>query len=379
MSTPETATGAFAIVPRTGRARAAWQSLRIVPLLEPRQTVSRAMRATVYLSALFLAGVLSVALLVWAGVPAGDLWRELSSVAFNSPRALASVLAQTAPLVVAGLATSIAFRVGFWNIGIEGQMILGAVLATAVAVYDIGPEPLRLPLMALAACLGGMAWIAGPGWLKARLSMSEVITTLLLNYVAFNLLLHLLYGPWQDPASRFPHSEQFAAAERLPRLGWQNLTWSVPLAAGLALALWWVMSKSRLGYLLDLLRHNRHMAHALGVPVAGISIAAVLGSGAVGGLAGFTIVAGIESRLTQDFFVGYLFSGILIAFLARNNPVGVVVAAFFLATLMMLGQSLQVFFGIPFALIRLIQAIFIISVAGSEFFLGYRMHWRRAA
>ncbi|MCR9126689.1 MAG: ABC transporter permease [Rhodobacteraceae bacterium] len=352
---------------------------RLVPILERRQTVPDLLRVAVYAISLLLAAALSVGLLALWDVPPAELFREIATVAFSSPRALGSVLVQTAPFVVAGLATAIAFRANFWNIGLEGQMILGAICASAVAINDIGPETLRLPLMALAACLGGMLWIAGPGYLKHRLGVNEVITTLLLNYVAFNLLLHLLYGPWKDPVSAFPHTEQYETFEKLAPLGWQKLTWALPLAGMLALALWWVYSISRIGYLTDMMRANPDMARAVGVPVLGLSLAAILGSGAVGGLTGFVIAAGIEGRMTQDFFVGYLFSGVLIAFLGRNHPVGVVLFSMFMAILLLVGQSLQVFFGTPFALVRLAQAIFILCVAGSEFFLTYRMHWKGAA
>jgi ABC-type uncharacterized transport system permease subunit len=107
-----------------------------------------------------------------------------------------------------------------------------------------------------------------------------------------------------------------------------------------------------------------------------LSIWAILASGAVGGLTGFTIASGIEFRMTRDFFSGFLFSGVLIAFLGRNHPLGVVIVATFLAVLVLLGQSLQVFYQVPFALVQLIQAVFIICAAASEFFLTYRMHWR---
>ena len=353
--------------------------LRLVPLLETRQNVPDSLFILVYALSLAAAAAISMMLLALSGVSPSDLGREIATVAFSSPRALGSVLAQTAPLLTAGLATAIAFRANFKNIGIEGQMIFGAIFASAVAVYDIGPEQTRLVLMAVAAAIGGMLWIAGPGYLKQRLGINEVITTLLLNYVAFNLLLHLLYGPWKDEVSSFPHTEQFEMFERLPMLGWQNLTWTLPLAGVLAAVTWWIFSFSRVGYLIDLMQSNRDMARAAGVPVLALLTAAILGSGAVGGLTGFAIAAGVEFRMTQDFFTGYLFSGILIAFLGKNHPLGVVVFAFLMAVLILLGQSLQVFFGLPFALVQLIQAIFIICVASSEFFLTYRMHWLRAA
>ncbi|MEM9105572.1 MAG: ABC transporter permease [Pseudomonadota bacterium] len=354
-------------------------SLRLVPLLERRSNIGDLERFCIYGGSLLCAAMISIGLLSMAGVPPRALGAEIAAVAFSSPRALGSVLAQTAPFLIAGLATAIAFRATFWNIGLEGQMIFGAICASAVAIYDIGPEWFRLPLMMIAAATGGMLWIAGPGYLKLRIGVSEVITTLLLNYVAFNLLLNQLYGPWQDPVSRFPHTEAFEAAERMPSLGWESLSWVLPFAVILMLALWWVYSISRVGYLTDLMRSNRDMARAVGVPVLGLSVAAILGSGAVGGLTGFAITTGVEGRMTQDFFTGELFSGVLIAFLGRNHPLGVTFFAFFMAVLLLLGQSLQVFFQVPFSVVQLVQALFIICVASSQFFVTYRMHWRRAA
>lgn len=354
-------------------------NFRLVPLLERRQRVADWERLSVYIGSLLVAALLSVIILAFVGVAPSDLAREVSAIVFSSPRAFGSVLAQTAPFLIAGLATAIAFRARFWNIGLEGQMIMGTIGASVIALYDVGPEALRLPLMAIAAAVGGMLWIAGPGALKMRLGVNEVITTLLLNYVAFNILLHLVYGPWQDPVSRFPHTELYEVAERLPSLGWQNLSWALPLAGILTLILWWLYSASRIGFLTDVLRSNAQMAFAMGVPVTALSVGAILGSGAVGGLTGFVLSAGTEGRMTQDFFAGYLFSGILIAFLGRNHPLGVAFFAFFMAVLLLVGQSFQIFFQIPFALIQLIQALFILCVAASEFFLTYRMHWRGAA
>lgn len=353
--------------------------LRLVPILERRSGVSDLERVGVYAASLIVAALFSVGLLALVGVAPAALGSEIAAVAFSSPRALGSVLAQTAPFLIGGLATAIAFRANFWNIGLEGQMIFGAICASVVAIYDIGPEVLRLPLMMVAAAAGGMLWIAGPGYLKLRIGVSEVITTLLLNYVAFNLLLNQLYGPWQDPVSRFPHTEAYDAVERMPALGWENLTWALPFAGILMLILWWIYSVSRVGYLTDLMRSNPEMARALGVPVFGLSVAAILGSGAVGGLTGFAITTGVEGRMTQDFFTGYLFAGVLIAFLGRNHPLGVAVFAFFMAILLLVGQSLQVFFQVPFSVVQLVQALFIVCVAGSQFFLTYRMHWRGAA
>jgi ABC-type uncharacterized transport system permease subunit len=320
---------------------------------------------------------ISTAVLVWAGLGLGDLANEFVMSILSDSQNLANVLIQMAPLLIAGLAAAVAFRVRFWNIGIEGQMIFGSIAATLVAITDFGPESLRLGTMFIAAALGGLGWMIVPVFLKLRLGISEVISTLLLNYVALNFLLHLLYGSWQDPKSSFPHSQQYDVAERLMPLGWENVTLALPLALALALLLWWGLNISRFGFFTRFVHANPMMAKAIGVPVLGVTLAAALSSGALSGIAGFAISAGIEYRMTQSFFFGYGFSGILIGFLARNNPIAVIFVAFFVAILFVAGQSLQVFYQIPGAMVQLIQAIIVISVAAAEFFIRHRLKWTR--
>ncbi len=345
--------------------------------LEMRQRIGWPLQAAMVTAALagglFIAGLI----LVWAGVEPSALFNEFVLSIFGSSSSMGSVMVQAAPLILAGLGAAIAFQVRFWNIGIEGQMIFGAIAATLVAITDIGPPGVRLVLMAIAAALFGMAWIAVPALLRLKLGVNEIISTLLLNYVAFNFLLHLLYGGWKDPKSAFPNSEQFEDFERLPKLGWETVDWGLPLALLLALVLWWLLSRSRFGFFMRFINANEKMAFATGVPVLAVTLSAVLLSGALAGLAGFVVSAGIQSRLTQGFFIGYGFSGILIAFLARNNAIASAIVAVFVAVLFVAGQSLQVFYQIPAATVQLIQAIIVMTVAASEFFIRHRLRWLR--
>ena len=345
--------------------------------LEIRQHVSPLRQTLVLLGGLLVGLLATAVVLMFAGVTLSGIYQEFVLSIFSSPRSLSAVLVQAAPLLVVGLSAVVAFRVRFWNIGIEGQMIFGSIFATFVAINNIGPESLRLPLMLVAAALGGVFWILVPALLKLRLGINEIISTLLLNYVAFNFLLYLLYGAWKDPRSSFPNSEQYEAAERLPMLGWQNVSWALPLALILALLIWWLLNVSRFGFYARFVDANPKMAAAVGVPIALVTLVSALMSGGISGIAGFVVSAGIEGRMTQSFFLGYTFSGILIAFLARNNPLIAILVALFVGVLFVAGQSLQVFYQIPGSMVQLIQAIIVISVAASEFFVRHRVHWVR--
>lgn len=343
--------------------------------VEIRQHASARLQAAALAGGLAAGIACACAILVGAGVGLADLAQEFVVSILTSPESLAAVLIQAAPLAIVGLGAAFAFRVRFWNIGLEGQMIIGAVIATAVSLADLGPEPVRLILMACAAALGGAAWMLAPVLLRLRIGLNEIISTLLLNYVALNLLLHLLYGPWQDPATSFPNSALFDASERLAEIGWQNLNWGLALALALVLAGAWLVGGSRVGFLMRVAGDNPRMGRALGLPMTGTVLAATLLSGALAGMAGFVICAGAEHRLTQSFATGYGFSGILIAFLARNTPLGVLVAASLVGVLFVAGQSLQVFYQIPGSAVQLIQAVIVLCVAASDFFVRHRLRW----
>jgi general nucleoside transport system permease protein len=327
--------------------------------------------------ALFLSGSLavglaiSVAILAVAGISPLELAGELVGV-FNAD-SLRAVLVQAAPLMLVGLAASLAFRIGFWNLGLEGQMLFGGIFATGVSVYEIGPPQTRLLLMGVAAAVGGALWCLLAGVLKIRFRVNEIIATLLLNYVAVYFLYHLLYGAWQDARSAFPQSTPYRPFERLYDIGFGiNSGLIVAIVAIIVAA--WLVHFSRLGFYMRLISANRNMARVLGIPILTVTLWTVGISGACAGLAGFVNVTSQEGRLTQSFAGGYVFSGVLIAFLSRNDPIVVAVVGFLIAVLFIIGQTLQVFYQIPFTMVQMIEAIIVMSVASSEFFIRHRIH-----
>lgn len=356
--------------PEAGAARQPWAARRYA--LEIRQHMAWHWQALILAAAIGMGLLLSAAILVAAGVPAAELANEFIVQTFLDGQNFRAVLFQAAPMILVGLAGAMAFRARFWNLGLEGQMIWGAIGATAVSFFEIGPPSLRLPLMFVAALAAGLLWVLGPALLKLRLGVNEIISTLMLNYMAANFLLHLVYGSWKDPKDNFPYSPQFRAFERLPDL-FAGVNSAIGLAAIVALLGWWLVGVSRAGLYLRFVDANPRMAQAAGVPVARVIYGAVLLSGAMAGLAGFAVAAGQEGRLTQAFYQGYGFSGILIAFLARNNPLAASVVALMVAALFVTGRSLQVFYQVPFSMVQLIQAVIVVCVASSDFFIRHRL------
>jgi ABC-type uncharacterized transport system permease subunit len=370
---PDQTTGA--IIPNPSAAPNPEMRRKPRLILELRLDMPFWARSLITLSAVLLGLVISATILALAGVAPSSLVTEFVST-IADPQSLRAVLNQSAPLILVGLAASIAFRARFWNLGLEGQMIMGGIAATAISLGKVGPEDTRIGLMALAALVAGMAWVAIPLALKVLLRINEIITTLLLNYVAQYALYDLLFGAWKDPADSFPHAAPFSAAERLPVLaGW--LQFGMIIAFLIVLLAFWLLQVSRAGFYLRFIHANAVMADHMGVQTVRIVGAVVLASGAIAGLAGFVIPSGMEGRLTQGFFEGYGFSGVLIAFLAQSNPLAAGIVAVLVATLFVIGQSLQIFYQIPFAMVQLIQAIIVMCVAGADFFVRHRLILQR--
>jgi ABC-type uncharacterized transport system permease subunit len=317
---------------------------------------------------------LSALILIAMGVPPGDLLQSTVVGTLLNPDDLHSVLEQAGPLILVSVGACCAFRAGFWNLGLEGQMTLGGVAATAVSLFGIGPLALRLPVMAVCAMAAGIAWVWLAVWLKRRFAINEIISTLLMNYIAYDFMLHLLYGAWKDPTDSFPHSAPFAAAERLPAFGW-GVSGGLVLALAAAALAWYALQTSRLGLYLRFVQANPAMARANGIPVDRVVLLAVLASAAYAGLGGFAVVSGIEGRLTESFQTGFGFSSILIAFLARSNPLGAVIAALLVAMLFVASQGLQVFYEVPISIVQLIQALVVMCIAGSEFAVRHRLRF----
>jgi general nucleoside transport system permease protein len=357
-----------------GSRAARWRFGRIN--LEVRQSIPAWQQALVLAGSIIAGLLISALILILAGVEPSALINEFVVETLTDAENFRSILFQAAPLIIVGLSAAVAFRVRFWNLGIEGQMIWGAIAATYVSLYGIGPDFARLPLMMLFAVLGGIFWVMIPTILRLKLRVSEIISTLLLNYVALNFLLHLVYGPWQDRKDAFPHSPQFRAFERLPEVGW-GISSALVLALLFTVLTAWLVRSTRFGFYTKFVHDNDRVALAVGVPTRAVVLISVLVSGALSALAGFVIASAQEGRLTQSFYEGYGFSGILIAFLARNNPVGAMIVGFLVAVLFVSGRGLQVFYQIPFAMVQLIQAIMVIAVAASEFLMRHRLHWLR--
>ena len=192
-------------------------------------------------------------------------WRASSTA-----DSLHAVLVQAAPLMLVGLGASLAFRIGFWNLGLEGQMLFGGIFAGGVSIYEIGPPTTRLLLMAAASAIGGGLWCLLAGLLKLRFRVNEIIATLLLNYVAVYFLFHLLYGAWQDAKTAFPQSTRFHPFERLGDIGF-GINLGLLISIGAILVAAWLIHFSRVGFYMRFISANPNVATVAGVPIRAVT------------------------------------------------------------------------------------------------------------
>lgn len=311
-----------------------------------------------------------------AGVDPLAAYAEALSASFGSGFGLAETAVKAIPLILTGLAVLLPARMRLWNIGAEGQLQLGAIGATWVALWTpLGSSPLAVPAVLLGGMAAGAAWGLIPGALRARLSVNETITTLLMNYVALLGVDFLIYGPWRDPASRgFPLSATFPPAAHLPILvpGTRvHLGLALALASALAVAIG--LARTRWGYEMRVIGDNPEAARYAGIALARRTLVVMGIAGALAGLAGAGEAAGIAGRLQRGLSPGYGYTAIIVAWLARLNPLAVVVVAVLLGGLYLGGDALQISFGLPLAMVNMLQGLIFFFVLAGEALAGYRV------
>lgn len=296
-----------------------------------------------------------------AGAALGALWRG----AFGSWYAFTSAtLVRSVPLVLIGLGICVAFRAGAFNIGAEGQFYAGAVAATWAGLH-VGslPAPFAILVVWAAAAAGGGLWAALPAWLKLRFGVLEVISTLLLNFVAEGLVSWMVQGPLQEAKGIYPQSDAIALSARLPAIPGTRLHLGFAVALLLAAGLGYLLRRTWWGFAVVVSGAGPRAAEVIGrVPVPAVSAIALIVSGVLAGLAGGVEVGGVSYALFQNLSPGYGFSGIAVALLARLEPVAVLVAGVLFGALEAGAGAMQREAGIPAVLVYVVEAVVIVAV-----------------
>ena len=279
-----------------------------------------------------------------AGANPFSVFGLILSGAFGSKFAILETLNRATPLVFTGLAAAVAFRAKFWNIGAEAQLYSGALLTVLLGTGLLQwPSIALLPTIMLSSILAGATLLLVPALLKTRFGVDEVVTTLLFNFIFLLFISMLLEGPIKDPMGMgWPKSARVIPEARLPRLvDGLRLHWGFALAIFSAICIWIIQTRSTLGYEMRAVGLNKKAAAFAGIPVNTILVKTALLSGGLAALAGFSEVAGLKGSLTLDLSPGFGYTGIIVAMLALLHPLGVIVAALFVAGIFVGADSMS--------------------------------------
>ena len=331
-------------------------------------TASWAGRLLPAVLAVGVAVLASAAVIAAAGHNPVVAFGALIQGAFGSLDSLSEVGVKTCPLLLTGLAIAVSFQAGVWNIGVEGQLLMGALTLAALGTRTLPlPGALALPLYLLAGAGTGALWAGLAAALKLRRNVNEVISTIMLNFIALGVISYLVQGPLMEAAGRYPQTDAVAAQLWLPRLvrGYRvhlGLVLALLSAAGVHVLLY----RTVIGYEMRAAGLNPAAARLAGIDVERRILLALLVSGALAGLAGAVEVSGITHRLYERFSPGWGFTAIAVGLLGRLSPAGVVLAAFLFGALDAGSNSMQRVAGVSSVLVLVIQAVVILSLVAIE-------------
>ncbi len=294
---------------------------------------------------------------------------------FSSLWSIEELVVKATPLILIGIGLSVAYRANVWNIGAEGQLTFGALCGAVVPIlFNSWNTPLTLVAMLVLGILGGMVWALIPALLKIKTGANEILVSLMLVYVSQLLLDWLVRGPWRDPHGyNFPKSVSFEGWQMLPTLGDGRLSLGVVLAVVLAIALAVLMRKTLKGYEIRVLGEAPRAGRFAGFSSDRMVIFAFLVSGGLAGLAGVVELAGTVGQLQPNISPGYGFTAIIVAFLGRLDPIGVIVAALMLAVSYLGGEAAQVALGVSDKAARVFQGILLFWVLACDTLILYRL------
>jgi len=347
--------------------------------LEKRRELS--VKSNVLILALSVLLALAVASFIFAaqGVDPITSYKEIFLSAFASKRGLAFTITKAIPLALCGVGLALVFKANIWNIGAEGQLLLGSIAATWLALFPLRTfsSLIVIPAMFILGFLAGAMWALIPAFLKAKLNVNEIIVTLMLNYVAFKIVEFFIYGPWRGAKEwGFPITEEFPKSAWLPLIPGTQIHYpTLALALTSAILVYLLMSKTKLGFEAKVYGLNPDAARYAGVNHFKVILITMLISGGLAGLAGVGEVAGIHHRLRYPWSIscGYGYAAIIVAWLARLNPIATLPVSIFLGGLFVGGYSIQTSLNLPFSVINMFNGLILSTLVATEILFQYRI------
>jgi general nucleoside transport system permease protein len=300
-----------------------------------------------------------------------EMWRG----SFGTWFSFQNTLQRAAPIMLTALATALPLRLGLVVLGGEGAMVLGGLAAAAVGIHLHSPMSVKIGMFIAGALMGGL-WMAGAGALRAHRGVNETISTLLLNYIAIALLNHIVEGPLRDPSSlNKPSTLPIGDDNMLGNLPGMDVHWGLGFGLIACLIAWFLMQRTTFGFSARMVGGNVRAALLNGLPVKRLIVLATFLGGLAAGLAGAVEVAAIHGNANASLVTGYGYTGVLVAFIARANPMGVIPVALLLGGIGASGGLLQRVFELPDASVNVLQGVIFIAILFSDSLYGRR--WKR--
>jgi len=344
--------------------------------IEKRSTPSATMRFAAPVVAIALTVLLSLAMFALMGHNPFTVLHAFFIEPLMSMNGLSEWLLKASPLILIGCGLAIGFRANVWNIGAEGQLVMGAIAASGVGLFYPNPESaLLLPLMILAGMLAGMAWAAIPAFLRARMNTNEILVTLMLVYVATFALSYLVHGPWRDPDGfNYPQTALLPNMAMFPPFDYAyRLNISIVITVLAVIAMWLFTERSFFGYKMSVGGAAPQAARYAGFKESGAVWTGLLISGGAAGIAGMAEAAGPLGQLSSQISPGYGFAAIIVAFIGRLHAFGIVLGGLFLSLLYLGGEAVQLNMNMSSAITQIYQGILLFFLLASDFLIFYRI------
>ena len=344
---------------------------------EKRESTSTSLKILIPTVSIILGILIGAVAILFKGVNPIKVYQALLIGAYSSKYTFSETLVAATPLILISAGLIVVFKMNFWNIGAYGQYIMGAIFSSYFAIFWSPhiPKVIMLTVMVIAGMIGGALWAIIPALLKAYWEVNEVISTLLLNYIALFVLKFLMYGTWRDPLSHgFPLSKPFPDNAQLPRIIYHTRV-NLGLIFGIiaVFVVWYLLKKTKFGYEIRVIGENPNAARYAGMNVAKNIIIAMIISGALAGLAGMVQVSGIIHLLQIKINPDYGYTAIIVAWLAYLDPIVAAFFAVFLGGLASGAYQIQITMQVPFGIVGVIESAILFVLIGSEIFMKYRL------
>ena len=343
--------------------------------ISKRDDVTRAKANMIRFIAVLAALLASALLILFMKRNPIEVYASLLKGAFGTPSKVRGTIVEAIPMIITSLGIAVAFKMKFWNIGAEGQIIMGAFAASYFGLnFPDMPMPLLLLIMAVAGIIGGGLWALIPGFFKAYIGANETLFTLMLNYIAYKWVAYLQYGPWKDPdAKGFPLIKKFSRNGIIPEVLGVHAGWIV--AVILVVIMYIFMRYTKKGYEISVIGESENTARYAGMNVKWVILSSVFISGALCGLAGMIQVSGVNQRLTLEVAGGIGYTSIITTWLGRLSAPAIAIVSVLFAALVQGGQYIQAAFQIPKSAAQILQGMILFFVLGSEFFIQYKIYF----